>query len=243
LLSPLHRLRILSSKDKKLFTQLRNLLGFYPGNIALYKLAFKHRSVAIPVNQGNFSASNERLEYLGDAILGAIVAEYLFKVFPYKDEGFLTKMRSRIVNRKQMNRLSLKLGVNKLLEFSGSGRQVNGSMHGDAMEALIGAVYLDKGYKRTTDFIVNRLLKIHFDLDELENSDTDFKSKIIEWSQKTRKKVSFDVAEINGKMHEKIYTIHLVIENKTEGTGTSHSKKAAEQQAAEQACEKLDLLQ
>ena len=115
--STLHYLRIFSSKDKDLINSLKNLLGFYPSNISLYKLAFSHRSVAIS-NKNGISTSNERLEYLGDAVLGAIVAEYLFKKFPLKDEGFLTKMRSRIVNRKQMNKLSLKLGINNHLNYN-----------------------------------------------------------------------------------------------------------------------------
>ena len=236
--STLHYLRIFSSKDKDLINSLKNLLGFYPSNISLYKLAFSHRSVAIS-NKNGISTSNERLEYLGDAVLGAIVAEYLFKKFPFKDEGFLTKMRSRIVNRKQMNKLSLKLGINNHLNYNINNKQLGGSINGDAMEALIGAIYMDKGYKTTADFIVNRLLKIHIDLDEIENTDTDYKSKIIEWGQKNKQRVQFEIAEVVGEPHEKIYTIQLVIEGEVMGIGKSYSKKVAEQQAAEITCEKL----
>ncbi len=236
--STLHYLRIFSSKDKDLINSLKNLLGFYPSNISLYKLAFSHRSVAIS-NKNGISTSNERLEYLGDAVLGAIVAEYLFKKFPLKDEGFLTKMRSRIVNRKQMNKLSLKLGINNHLNYNINNKQLGGSINGDAMEALIGAIYMDKGYKTTADFIVNRLLKIHIDLDEIENTDTDYKSKIIEWGQKNKQKVQFEIAEVVGEPHEKVYTINLMIEGEVMGMGKSYSKKVAEQQAAEITCEKL----
>ena len=236
--STLHYLRIFSSKDKDLINSLKNLLGFYPSNISLYKLAFSHRSVAIS-NKNGISTSNERLEYLGDAVLGAIVAEYLFKKFPLKDEGFLTKMRSRIVNRKQMNKLSLKLGINNHLNYNINNKQLCGSINGDAMEALIGAIYMDKGYKTTADFIVNRLLKIHIDLDEIENTDTDYKSKIIEWGQKNKQKVQFEIAEVVGEPHEKVYTINLMIEGEVMGMGKSYSKKVAEQQAAEITCEKL----
>ena len=236
--STLHYLRIFSSKDKDLINSLKNLLGFYPSNISLYKLAFSHRSVAIS-NKNGISTSNERLEYLGDAVLGAIVAEYLFKKFPLKDEGFLTKMRSRIVNRKQMNKLSLKLGINNHLNYNINNKQLGGSINGDAMEALIGAIYMDKGYKTTADFIVNRLLKIHIDLDEIENTDTDYKSKIIEWGQKNKQKVQFEIAELVGEPHEKVYTINLMIEGEVMGMGKSYSKKVAEQQAAEITCEKL----
>ncbi len=236
--STLHYLRIFSSKDKDLINSLKNLLGFYPSNISLYKLAFSHRSVSIS-NKNGISTSNERLEYLGDAVLGAIVAEYLFKKFPFKDEGFLTKMRSRIVNRKQMNKLSLKLGINNHLNYNISNKQLGGSINGDAMEALIGAIYMDKGYKTTADFIVNRLLKIHIDLDEIESTDTDYKSKIIEWGQKNKQKVQFEIAEVVGEPHEKVYTINLVIEGEVMGMGKSYSKKVAEQRAAEITCEKL----
>ena len=236
--STLHYLRIFSSKDKDLINSLKNLLGFYPSNISLYKLAFSHRSVAIS-NKNGISTSNERLEYLGDAVLGAIVAEYLFKKFPLKDEGFLTKMRSRIVNRKQMNKLSLKLGINNHLNYNINNKQLGGSINGDAMEALIGAIYMDKGYKTTADFIVNRLLKIQIDLDEIENTDTDYKSKIIEWGQKNKQKVQFEIAEVVGEPHEKVYTINLMIEGEVMGMGKSYSKKVAEQQAAEITCEKL----
>ena len=222
--STLHYLRIFSSKDKDLINSLKNLLGFYPSNISLYKLAFSHRSVAIS-NKNGISTSNERLEYLGDAVLGAIVAEYLFKKFPLKDEGFLTKMRSRIVNRKQMNKLSLKLGINNHLNYNINNKQLGGSINGDAMEALIGAIYMDKGYKTTADFIVNRLLKIHIDLDEIENTDTDYKSKIIEWGQKNKQKVQFEIAEVVGEPHEKVYTINLMIEGEVMGMGKSYSKK------------------
>lgn len=221
-----------------MINSLKNLLGFYPSNISLYKLAFSHRSVAIS-NKNGISTSNERLEYLGDAVLGAIVAEYLFKKFPLKDEGFLTKMRSRIVNRKQMNKLSLKLGINNHLNYNINNKQLGGSINGDAMEALIGAIYMDKGYKTTADFIVNRLLKIHIDLDEIENTDTDYKSKIIEWGQKNKQKVQFEIAEVVGEPHEKVYTINLMIEGEVMGMGKSYSKKVAEQQAAEITCEKL----
>lgn len=192
--------------------------------------------------KNGMSSSNERLEYLGDAVLGAVVAEYLFKKFPFKDEGFLTKMRSRIVNRKQMNKLSLKLGIDNYLNYNISNKQRGGSINGDAMEALIGAVYIDKGYNTTADFIVNRVLKIHIDLDEIENIDTDYKSKIIEWGQKNKQKVQFEIAEVIVEPHEKVYTIQLAIEGEIICVGKSYSKKVAEQQAAEIGCEKLALV-
>ena len=136
-------IRVFLSEDKQLFVALKNIFGYYPGNIFLYKLAFRHKSQAIELNNGN-RVSNERLEYLGDAILSAVVADHLFKMFPYKDEGFLTEMRSRIVSRVQLNKLSQKMGINNVYR----------SMKGDAFEALIGAIYLDKGYNFTRQIII-----------------------------------------------------------------------------------------
>jgi len=137
-------IRVFLSEDKQLFVALKNIFGYYPGNIFLYKLAFRHKSQAIELNNGN-RVSNERLEYLGDAILSAIVADHLFKMFPYKDEGFLTEMRSRIVSRAQLNKLSQKLGIDTLITVNTENNNVYRSMKGDAFEALIGAIYLDKG--------------------------------------------------------------------------------------------------
>ena len=133
------------SGDKELYTAIRNIFGYYPGNISLYKLAFRHKSVAVELSNGS-RVSNERLEYLGDAILGAIVAEHLFKLFPYKDEGFLTEMRSKIVSRVQLNKLSQKLGIDNLIQVNTESGNVYRSMKGDAFEAFVGALYMDKGY-------------------------------------------------------------------------------------------------
>ncbi|HAU52205.1 MAG TPA: ribonuclease III, partial [Sphingobacterium sp.] len=170
------------SPDREYVRKLKNLLGFVPGNVHLYKMAFRHKSVAVTIKEGAKN-SNERLEFLGDAVLGSVVAELLFKKYPYKDEGFLTEMRSKIVSRANLNQLSRKLGFNELIQFDArmiSFPNKQGSLLGDAFEALIGAVYLDRGYVFTKSFLLNRIIKPHVDIHLLEQTETNFKSRLIE---------------------------------------------------------------
>ena len=228
------------SPDKELYSSLRNILGFYPKNIDLYKLAFRHRSVAQELKDG-VKDSNERLEYLGDAILSAVIAHYLFQTFPYKDEGFLTKMRSRLVSRAQLNKLAMKLGIDQLLDANIDGGLRNKSINGDAFEALIGAVYLDRGYLVAQRFIIKRIMKNHIDIDEVESTETDFKSKLIEWVQKEKKEVRFEVLEEIGSGHERQYLVVVMIEQQPYGRGQHFSKKRAEQSASEETLRMLDL--
>ncbi len=232
--------RNLSQEDKKLREALKNICGFYPENLELYKMAFRHSSVSQHIKSG-VSNSNERLEFLGDAILGSVVAHFLFTKFPFRDEGFLTKMRSRLVSRQHINKLAVKLGVETfILRINDAGPGFK-SMNGDALEALIGAIYLDKNYQTAKDFVLNRIIKTHVDLDELEKTDNDFKSKMIEWSQREKKPIRFELAGEEGKGHEKFYTVNLCIENVIAGTGKGFSKKLAEQMAAENVCNNLGI--
>jgi len=221
------------SADKKLYYSLRNILGFYPTNIALYKQAFRHSSVAHEIKEG-VKDSNERLEYLGDAILSAIIAHHLFTLFPFKDEGFLTKMRSKLVSRMQLNQLSVKLGLNKLID-SNLEASYNSSVNGDAFEALIGAIYLDKGYNTTYHFIRTRIIQYHIDMDAVETKETDFKSKLIEWAQKEKHEVKFVVATELGTGYQKQFVIDVVIDGEVIAKAQHYVKKKAEQYAAEQA--------
>ena len=230
----------LSKSDKKLSVSLTNICGKSPINIELYKLAFRHSS-ASHIIKGNITSSNERLEFLGDAVLSSVVAHFLFTTFPYRDEGFLTKMRARIVSRKNINKLALKLGLDRFIDAININSIGFKSMNGDALEALIGAIYLDRGYQAAQYFIIDRVIKTHVDLDAIENNDSDFKSKIIEWGQREKKSVRFDLVGEEGKGHEKFYTVDLFLENKPYGVGKGFSKKIAEQLAAEMACEKLSL--
>lgn len=232
-------LRKSKASEKSLQEAVRNLFGYQPGNIALYRLAFRHKSMAHPVNNG-FRHSNERLEYLGDAVLGSIIADFLFKKFPYKDEGFLTEMRSRIVSRSHLNLLSRKLGIDKLVEASRENNVSGSSILGDAFEAFIGAIYLDKGYRFTQNIIVNKIIQTHVDIETLISTEINFKSKVIEWAQKEKKNVEFVVADEaeNGKKG-KIYHVNLLLDKEVAGEGTDYSIKKAEQNAARQACEKI----
>jgi ribonuclease-3 len=229
------------SKDKAFLNKLKNILGFVPGNAALYKMAFRHRSVAKVLQNGTRS-SNERLEFLGDAILGSVIAELLFKSYPYKEEGFLTEMRSKIVNRANLNQLARKMGFDQLIVFDQ--KMVNiqtkhHSMLGDAFEALIGAIYLDKGYNYTKDFLIKRIVKPYIDIHTLEQTETNFKSKLIEWCQRQGKDFTFDMVENEAGESAKLFTIKVVVDGETYGVGRDYNKKNAEKLAAEKACEAL----
>lgn len=234
-------IRIYFSPDKNFYESLRNILGFYPSNIDIYKQAFRHSSAAQLIKKG-VKDSNERLEFLGDSIIGSIVAEYLFKKFPYKDEGFLTKMRSKMVSRNQHNKIALKLGLNVFLETNNErfGSKPS-SINGDAYEALIGAIYLDKGYRVAKNFILTRIINIHIDMDEVETKEVDFKSKLIEWAQKEKASFSFETIQDAASSNDKMFLIHLVVKNEVLGISQHFSKKRAEQLAAEQACLKLEI--
>lgn len=229
-----------SSQDKNLALSIRTLFGFTPGNIYLYILAFRHKSAAVEVNP-SIRISNERLEYLGDAILSAVVADYLFKIFPFKDEGFLTEMRSKIVSRAQLNKLSQRLGLDQFIESHQDTGGHYKSMMGDAFEAFIGALYLDKGYNFTRKIIVDRIIAHHFDLEELESTETNFKSKLLEWSQKEKVNVEFVVLSENGSGHKKQYIIEVQVDGKSISNAADFSIKGAEQYAAEKAIEALQI--
>lgn len=236
----IYPIRVYFSDDKDLFISLKNILGFYPGNMALYKQAFRHSSAAQEVKKG-VKDSNERLEYLGDAVLGTVIAEHLFRLFPYKDEGFLTKMRSKIVSRSQLNQLSLKLGLNKYIEASLERGSQSSSINGDAFEALIGAIYLDKGYATARDFILNRIVKHHLDMDEIENKETDYKSRLIEWAQKEKRELRFNLVGEVGEGNDKQFLVEITIDGESKGRSQHFSKKKAEQFAAEKVCVDLSI--
>ncbi len=240
---PINRFyKLYLSPDRTYVKALKNLLGFVPGNLSLYRLAFRHKSVAQNVKKG-VKNSNERLEFLGDAVLGSVVAEVLFKLYPYEDEGFLTELRSKIVNRANLNQLARKLGFDQLIQYDNrvvtTTRQ--GSLLGDAFEALVGAVYLDKGYNFTRHFLVNHIIKSHIDIHQLEQTETNFKSKLIEWCQRHGKDISFDLIENEEGESTKLFTIQASIDGEIVATGKEFNKKNAEKLAAERACEALSI--
>jgi len=228
----------LSKQDKEFRQKLKNILGFYPKNIALYKQAFRHRSSSKEISE--HLQSNERLEFLGDAVLGAVVAEHLFKIFPKKDEGFLTQMRSKIVNGQNLFTLSKKFGFDVLLSSKLTNKEkLNSSAYGDVFEAFLGAVFIDKGFEVTKKFILNSIIKIHLDMDELLQTNTDYKSQFQVLMQRQKKHFEYTILDEEKKGKEKTYVIQLSIEGVPQATFEHKSKKAAEQMVAQLVLEKI----
>lgn len=229
-----------SKDDKKLITAIRTIAGFAPSNLAVYRLATLHSSKA--KGKDGFRESNERLEYLGDAILGAAVADYLFKKYPFKDEGFLTEIRSRIVNRESLNNLARKIGISAIVQFDQKNTQLQQVILGNTLEALVGAVYLDKGYIRCKKFVVDKLIQPYFDLEVVVNSNSNHKSKIIEWSQRNSKDIRFEILDVKKGRNAKEFSAQVYIGEQPYGLGHGFTKKKAEQDAAQKTCEMLQIV-
>lgn len=232
---------LLSKNDKRLAASITLMTGSRPFNISLYRLALTPAGLGEESPFG-FQISNERLEFLGDAILGAVIAEYLFQKYPYRNEGFLTETRSKLVNRESLNETGKKIGLKKMLDQEIGKRNftANKSLYGDILEAFLGAMYLDKGYKFTKKFILNRIL-LHFDLEGMIATTTNYKSKIIEWSQKENKQVEFIVLKVTGNQRFKEFIVGLEIDSSEIARGKGSTKKKAEQEASKNACEKLHI--
>jgi len=231
-----------SQQDKKLIAAVKQIMGKKPTNLDLYKLAFSHTSIA-KENSDGFKESNERLEYLGDAVLGMVIAEYLFKRFPYKDEGFLTEIRSRLVSRESLGQLARKIGLDKLVVYDMKRKTALSFkyLHGDTMEAFIGAIFLDKGIKFCSKFITRNMLNAHIDLKHIIDNDNNYKSKLIEWSQRQGKTVKFEMVDEKEHSHQKQFKIQVIIGEEVISSGLGFSKKNAEQDAARRACESLNI--
>lgn len=224
-----------------LVAAIQNIAGFTPSNLELYRLATVHSSIAKENGRG-YKESNERLEYLGDAILGAAVADFLFKKFPFKPEGFLTEIRARIVNREALNLLARKIGVADIVQFDQKNAHLQQVILGNTLEAIVGAIYLDKGYIRTKKFVIDKLVIPNYDVDDLVNSDSNFKSKIIEWAQREGKDVKFEIVNVKKARNHKEFTAQVLVDSEAKGVGYGNSKKKAEQDAAFKTCEMLHLL-
>lgn len=231
-----------NKEDKRLAASIKMIVGSKPFNIKPYRMATQHTSVAKSVKKG-FKESNERLEYLGDAVLGMAVADYLFKKYPFKDEGFLTELRSRIVSRDSLNQVAMKIGVPQIVEFDRKRKTANShkSLYGNTLEALVGAIYVDKGYRSSERFIVKKLLIPHYDLEEIINTTKNYKSKLIEWSQKNATPPVFEHIETKDKRTHKEFIVQVMIDAKPIAKGHGLSKKKAEQDAAREACIALSL--
>lgn len=217
--------------------QVENVLGLKPGNVSLYTTALSHRSIKEGADE-----NNERLEYLGDAILSTIVADYLFKKYPYKGEGFLTEMRSKMVNRQQLNDLAIKIGLKKITLYNKYDNTLKGSqIFGNTLEALVGAVYLDKGYRKTQRWVQKHMIIPHLYVDDLENIDINLKNKLIGWASKNGKLLSFETLEEKLENSRRIFTIAAVLDGEQLALGKGFNKKDASQIAAQIAVEKLGL--
>jgi len=229
--------------DKREFSlRLYKILGFKPRNLRIYEMAFIHRSATHILNDGT-KINNERLEYLGDAILDAILSEFLFEHYPDSNEGELTKLRARLVNGEHLNKLAQSLGINNLLISHINKNVPTRHLYGDALEALIGSVFLDKGYKKTKDFILRHILNNYIDLDTLMNTESDYKSQVFQWVQKLNKQIIFNYIEdydFNNK--KSVFNTVLRIDHEIFGEGTGSSKKEAEQKASLQAWNKINRL-
>lgn len=233
------KIRLLFSKDKESYLCFYRILGFYPRNIQIYKQALLHKSSAIRTEKGRL-VNNERLEFLGDAILDAIIGDLVYQHFEGKREGFLTNTRSKIVQRETLNKLAVQIGLDKLIKYSSRSSSHNSYMYGNAFEAFIGAIYLDQGYNRCKKFLVERIIKPYIDLDKLSRKEVNFKSKLIEWSQKNKMEVSFELIEqFLDKEGNPVFQTEVHIEGLPAGAGTGYSKKESQQNAAQIALKKI----
>lgn len=225
------------SPEASFENQLKNVLGIKPGNALLYRTTLSHRSVKETADE-----NNERLEYLGDAVLSAIVADYLFKRYPYKGEGFLTEMRSKMVNRQQLNDIALKMGLKKLTFYNKFDNSLKGSqIFGNTLEALVGAVYLDKGYAKTSNWVLKQIVIPHMFVDDLELIDINLKNKLIGWANKNGKVLNFELAHEKMEGSRRLFTINAVLDGEILSQGKGYNKKDASQVAAQVAVEKLGL--
>ena len=233
--------RVWFSKDRQFYKALNDILGIYPNNIELYKLALIHKSASIVLDDGTH-INNERLEYLGDAVIEAVVSDMLYIDFPYEKEGALTQLRSRIVSRSSLNELALRLGLDEYVVSYSSFNNSRKHIYGDAFEAMMGAIYLDKGYDFTNRLLINGIFKRYVDMNSLLETETDYKSRLIEWCQKKKKHLNIASHE-GGNNEEDVLQFYAVvtIENVDYGYGIGESKKEAEQRACRNTVEKLHL--
>lgn len=227
-------------EHKEFYLFFKNVLGFTPRNTSLYQIAFIHKSKSVETGQG-WRVNNERLEYLGDAVLSAVVAEFLYKKYPHQGEGFLTEMRSKLVSRANLNKLAQKIGLSQLIQYNRESQGVFKSIDGDAFEALVGAIYLEKGYRFTRRVIIKKIMSIYLDVDAMAHTDWNFKSKLIDWGQKNHKKISFEVERVffQGKESRRQYDVRVKIDGEPAEHAIEYSIKAAEQLAAEKTYKKL----
>lgn len=229
---------IFSNRNQKEFlTNLVNLLGFSPGRISLYIAALSHRSI-----KEKATDNNERLEYLGDAILGGIIADFLFMKYPYKGEGFLTEMRSKMVNRQMLNDIAIRMGLKKITSYNRQDSSLKSSqIFGNALEALVGAIYIDKGYKATKRWVFKKIIIPHLFMDDLEQIEINQKNKLYSWANKSGKLLEFETIDEKMENGRRLFTVGAIIDGEVLAEGKAFNKKDAGQIAAQNAVEKLNL--
>lgn len=226
-------------KNRESYLCFYHILGFYPHDIQVYEQALLHKSSSVRSEKGR-PLNNERLEFLGDAILDAIVGDIVYQHFEGKREGFLTNTRSKIVQRETLNKLAVEIGLDKLIKYSTRSSSHNSYMYGNAFEAFIGAIYLDQGYECCKKFMEEKIIKPFIDLDKLSRKEVNFKSKLIEWSQKNKMEVSFELIEqFLDKESNPVFQTEVRIEGLPAGSGSGYSKKESQQNAAQMALKKI----
>lgn len=234
----LDKIRLLFRKDKESYLCFYKMLGFYPRNIEIYQQALLHKSSSVKA-KGRL-LNNERLEFLGDAILDAVVADIVYKRFEGKREGFLTNTRSKIVQRETLNRIAVQIGLDKLIKYTTRQSSHNSYMCGNAFEALVGAIYLDRGYATCKFFMEERIIKPYLNLDKLSRKEVNFKSKLIEWGQKNRFLIEFNLLEqsVDEELNP-VFETQVMVENVPAGQGKGYSKKESQQEAAHETLNKI----
>ena len=240
-MSPFPKIRSNSyvNNKKEFSSRLRKIVGFRTSNLRIYEVAFIHRSASFSLPDGQ-RINNERLEFLRDSILDAILSDYLFEKFPDASEGFMTKIRSRIVNHEILNQLAVAMGIDRILVSNVSPAHTTRYLYGDALEALIGALFIDKGFKKTKNLFIKKVFNRYLNLDTIIETDSDYKSMVFEWIQKHKSNLTFEHKEEYDFQHKKsFFSATLKINDDEYGTGQGPTKKEAEQEAAARAWEKL----
>ena len=232
-------IKLLFVKDKGLYVFIHNTTGYYPRDIKLYQLAMVHRSKPVKTPDGHWT-NNERLEFLGDAVLDTVVADYLYSTYPHKHEGFLTSTRAKIVQRESLNRIGNKLHLDSHVRALMHTSSHNSYICGNALEALVGAVYLDQGYRRCREFIINRLVKKHFNLNDLVKTEQNFKSRLIEWTQKYRIAIEFELVDSYTDADKNpVFRTAILLGGLFASDAVGYSKKESHQLASKKALDRL----
>ena len=233
------KIRLLFRKDRESYLCFYRMLGFYPHDIRYYEQALLHKSFSARMDNGRLF-NNERLEFLGDAVLSAVVGDIVYQQFEGKREGFLTNTRSKIVSRESLNQVADQIGLSKLIKFTARHSTHNSYMGGNAFEALIGAIYLDRGYDYCMDFMQNRIIGQYIDLNQVSKKETNFKSKLIEWSQKNKVEMVYQLVEQSlDEFNSPVFVTEVLLEGIHAGQGKGYSKKESQQIAAHEALNKI----